>query len=147
MAAAFASKDEVARRARGLRGRALEAGEADLHAYAAVLEAMRLPGSDPARRIRLEEALSRASEPPLAIARGALEVAELAADVAAEGRPALRGDAATAVLLAEAATRAAALLVEINLESIDGDPRVTEVVQLRERAASARAAALRPLSG
>jgi hypothetical protein len=55
----------------------------------------------------------------------------------------LKGDAVTAVLLAEAATRAAARLVEINLSGAPaGDPRVGEVAGLSERAARAREVAL-----
>ena len=84
----------------------------------------------PGRR-RLRDASSAAAEPPLAIAEAAAEVAELGRTVAAEGRPALRGDALAGADLAAGAARAAARLVEIN---VPGDPRVE-----RARAAVARA--------
>ena len=53
----------------------------------------------------------------------AVPVAGLAATLAADGNPALRGDALTAALLAQAAARAAAALVGINLADTSGDPR------------------------
>jgi formiminotetrahydrofolate cyclodeaminase len=135
MVSLFAGADDVAARAPVLREGLLEAGERELHAYEPVLAA----STAEARR----EALSVASETPMAIARAAAEVAELAARVASESKPALKGDAVTAVLLAEAATRAAARLVEINLSGAPaGDPRVGEVAGLSERAARAREVAL-----
>jgi formiminotetrahydrofolate cyclodeaminase len=134
MVAAFAGAHEAAARAPMLRAQLLEAGERELHAYEPVLAA----ATPEARR----EALSVASETPVAIARTAAEVAELAARVASESKPALRGDAVAAVLLAEAVTRAAARLVEINLSGAAGDPRLGEVASLSERAAGAREQAL-----
>lgn len=134
MVAAYAGLDEVKARAAGLRSELLDAGERELHAYQPVLAA----GSEQERA----EALSAASEVPLAIARGCAEIAELGADVAARSRPALKGDAIASVLLAEAAGRAAARLVEINLKSAEGDARIAEAARLSERAASARDRAL-----
>ncbi|HXP20099.1 MAG TPA: cyclodeaminase/cyclohydrolase family protein, partial [Streptosporangiaceae bacterium] len=43
--------------------------------------------------------------------------------LAADGNPALRGDAITAALLAQAAARAAATLVGINLAAVPDDAR------------------------
>ena len=63
----------------------------------------------------------QAAEVPLAIAEAAADVAELAALAAAEGSPHLRPDATAATALAEAAVRAAAHLVEINLATVAGD--------------------------
>jgi formiminotetrahydrofolate cyclodeaminase len=134
LVAAFAGAHEAAARAPVLRAQLLEAGERELHAYEPVLEAT----TSEARR----EALSVASETPVAIARAAAEVAELAARIASESKPALKGDAAAAVLLGEAVTRAAARLVEINLSGAAGDPRLGEVASLSERAAGAREQAL-----
>ena len=131
MAARFAGLDAVVARAGELRARALALRDEDLVAYAPVLEALALPGDDPARAGRLRDASSAAAEPPLAIAEAAAEVAELGRTVAAEGRPALRGDALAGADLAAGAARAAARLVEIN---VPGDPRVE-----RARAAVARA--------
>jgi hypothetical protein len=134
MVAAFARDEEAAARAPILRAQLLEAGERELRSYAPVLAA-RTPE---ARR----EALSAASETPLAIARAAAEVAELCAQVMAASKPALKGDAGTGVLLAEAAARAALRLVEINLKGSPNDPRLLEGARLAERAAAAREHAL-----
>ena len=73
----------------------------------------------------------------------AAEVAELAADLAARGNPTLRGDAATAALLAEAAARAAANLVAINLAEGMEDERLDRAHGL---ALAAGAAAKRALA-
>jgi formiminotetrahydrofolate cyclodeaminase len=138
MAARFAGVGDVAARARTLRSQLLASGEKELRSYEPVLAAARLDPSDPAREQRLHEAMSHASEAPLAIARSAAEVAELAAEVAAKSRPALRGEAIAGVLLAEAASRSAASLVEINLNGSSGDPRLAETLELRSRLAAAR---------
>ena len=62
-----------------------------------------------------ELALAAASEPPAQIAETAAEVAELGVEVASSASPAVRGDALTGVVLAEAAASAAFRLVEINV--------------------------------
>src|SRR5918992_578233 len=49
--------------------------------------------------------------------------AELGAQLARDGNPSLEGDAIAGTLLAEAATRAAAELVDINLEERPDDER------------------------
>jgi formiminotetrahydrofolate cyclodeaminase len=135
MGARFAGLDDVATRAAELRARALELAEADAAGYAPVLEAVRLAADAPGRDERLHAALSAAADVPLALADAAAEAAALARRVAAEGRPALAGDALTGAELAAAAAAAAARLVAIDLEHARDDPR-------RARAeAAARAAA------
>ena len=62
-------------------------------------------------------ALAAASEPPAQIAETAAEVAELGVEVASSTSAAVRGDALTGVVLAEAAASAAFRLVEINVGS------------------------------
>jgi formiminotetrahydrofolate cyclodeaminase len=121
-------------RAAELRARALELAEADLGSYAPVLEAQRASAGDE----RVRAALSEASEVPLAIAGAGCEVAELAAELARAGRPSLEGDAVAAALLAEAATQAAARLVELNLAGQPGDARLSAARELAGRAWSAR---------
>jgi formiminotetrahydrofolate cyclodeaminase len=79
---------------------------------------------------------------PLRIAEAAADVAELASVAAAEGSPHLRPDATAAAALAEAATRAAAHLVEINLAIVPGDRHSLEAAHLAEAAAAARTRAL-----
>lgn len=138
MVAGYAGAHAAARRAPELRARLLEAGKEELHAYEPVLAAARLEPGDPSREALLLTALSDASDSPLAIARAATEVAELAAAVAAQSKPALRGDAIAGVLLADAAAQAAARLVEINLARRGVDARLSEALELRERAGRAR---------
>ena len=153
MAAAFAlsradaDRDRlsaVADRAAELRARELELAEQDERSYAPVLEAVRLEASDPARDARLAAALSAAAEVPLAVAAGAAELAELAGAMAREGSPHLVGDATAAALLAEAATRAAVRLVELNLAQAPGDARLKAAGELAARAADARSGVLGP---
>ena len=129
-------------RAAALRARALELADEDLGSYAPVLEAQRLPADDPARAERLRAALSRASDVPLAVAEAGCEVAELAAERARAGGRALEGDATAGALLAEAATRAAARLVELNLAAQPDDQRVGAARELAARAVAARERAL-----
>jgi formiminotetrahydrofolate cyclodeaminase len=110
MAAGIGEGD--ARRARALRARALELAEAELSSYEPVLEAQRLPAGDPERQPRIAAALEAASAPPREIAAIAAEVVALARSV--EAGAAVRADAETGRLLAEAAGAAATLLVEAN---------------------------------
>jgi formiminotetrahydrofolate cyclodeaminase len=124
MGARFAGMEETAARAGALRAEALRLSEADAAGYLPVLAALREPASAPGRAERLAAALSAAADVPLAVAESAAEVSALARRVAAEGRAALTGDALTGAELAAAAARAAARLVEIDLEGAPGYPRL-----------------------
>jgi methenyltetrahydrofolate cyclohydrolase len=135
MAARFAGFEEAAARAEALRAEGVRLADADLDAYAPVLAAFRLPADDPGRAEALAVAQSAAAEVPLAIAEAAASVAVLAREVAAAGKPGLRGDALAGADIAAGAARAAARLVEINLAGEPGDARVA-----RAREAAARAA-------
>jgi methenyltetrahydrofolate cyclohydrolase len=132
---------EVAARAAELRARALELADTDLSSYAPVIEAERLAAGSPERAERVKAALAEASQTPLAIAETAAEAAELAARVTAAAQPAVRGDALTGVLIAEAAATAAAGLVEVNLAGSDG-PDLARARDARRRAQEAREDAL-----
>ena len=125
-------------RAATLQARALELAEEDLSSYARVLDAERLPAEDPTRLERVRGALSAASDTPLAIAAVGCEVAELGAEVARGARVHVEGDAAAAALLAEAATRAAARLVELNLAAMPDDVRLRTAGEYAARAWAAR---------
>jgi methenyltetrahydrofolate cyclohydrolase len=138
---AHARTSEIADRARQLRALALELAEAELHAYAPVLAALKLPKTDPTRAARLDAALSEAAETPLAIARVGSETALLAHEASRLGSRHLTGDALTALFLAEGATQAAARLVEINLSQRPSDDRLAELARLTGDAAAARSAA------
>jgi formiminotetrahydrofolate cyclodeaminase len=134
----------VAAQARALRMRLTELGAEDARAYAAVLAAMRGesgPGSEQ-RDFALGLALTDAAEVPLRIAAAAADVAELAALAAAEGKDALRPDAAAAVILAEAAVRAATHLVDVNLATVPGDGRSDRAARIAEAAETTRTRAL-----
>ena len=123
-----------------LRHRAAPLADEDAVAYENVLTAMRMPRElEPeVRDMLIGETLSRAADVPLQIAECAASVSELAAEIAVRGNPNLRGDAAAAAILASAAARVAANLVEINLATVEGDERVESaraVVASAERAA------------
>ena len=113
----LADAEELAERAERLRQRVAPLAQEDASAYTRFLAAYRSPdnGDPESRRERVRTALSGAADVPLAIAEIGAEVAELAALLAREGNPNLRGDAIAAALLAEAGVRAAAELVEINM--------------------------------
>jgi formiminotetrahydrofolate cyclodeaminase len=134
---------QIHERAGALRARAGALGEAELHAYAPVLEALRRPPGDPQRGEQVAVALSDAAESPLAIVRAAAEVAALGADAVRLGARPLRGDAITGVLLAEAAAAAAAQLVTINLAGRPDDERLRELEDLAGAAAQMRDQVLR----
>lgn len=113
------------------RSAALRLADADAAAYGDVLAALHAPAADPdraarLRTARLRTALERAAEVPLRIAQAGARIAGLAAAVAAAGNPNLVGDARAAALLAEAAARAAAELVRINVELGELDAAVAE---------------------
>jgi formiminotetrahydrofolate cyclodeaminase len=130
----------LAERADRLRRRGAPLAQEDATAYGHVLAAYRNQddGAPGARRERIRTALSGAAEVPLTIAEAGAEVAEIAARLAREGNPNLRGDAVAAALLAEAGVRAAAVLVEINTTAgeISGD-RVERAGRCVTRAAGA----------
>ncbi len=109
-----------------LRHRAAPLAGDDAVAYENVLTALRMPKElEPeVRNTLIGETLSRAADVPLEIAECAASVSQLAAEIAECGNPNLRGDAASASILASAATRVAANLVEINLATVEGDDRV-----------------------
>jgi formiminotetrahydrofolate cyclodeaminase len=125
-------------RAAALQARALELADEDLGSYARVLEAERLPADDATRPERVRAALSAASDTPLAIAAVGCEVAELAAEIAHGARVHVEGDAAAAAFLAEAATRAATRLVELNLADVPDDIRLRTAGEYASRAWAAR---------
>ena len=134
-------EQEVPDRAGELRERTLALADQDLSSYVGVLDALRLPADDPARGDRLAAALSDASRTPLAIAEAGADIAVLGARVTAASDPAIRGDALAGVLIAEAATAAAASLVEINLAGRD-DADLARARDARRRAQEARELAL-----
>ena len=133
----------IASQARMLRSRLTTLADDDAEAFDRVLQTMRdRSGSAEQRDFALGEAFMRAAEVPLAIAEVAADVAELAALAAVEGSPRLQPDATAAATLAEAAVRAAAHLVEINLATVTGDHLSERAALLAAGASAARARAL-----
>jgi formiminotetrahydrofolate cyclodeaminase len=122
-----------------LRHRAEPLADADAMAYENVLTALRMPKDlEPeVRDTLIGETLSRAADVPLEIAECAVSVAQLAAEIAECGNQNVRGDAAAAAILATAAARVAANLVEINLTTVEGDDRVARARTLVHTAESA----------
>jgi methenyltetrahydrofolate cyclohydrolase len=119
----------------------------DPRAYAAVIEQRRRtatartqasaggggrsasPGSAEDERA-LAAALSKASDVPMRLVELAAQVADLGTALAADGNPALRGDALAAAYLAQAAARSAATLVSINLAASPQDGRHARTASL-----------------
>lgn len=135
--------EHVVDEAEGLRARAGPLADEDARAYEGVIAAyadLRVADSDD-HRSALRTALTAATHVPLAVAEIGAATCVLASRLAKEGKRDLRGDATTAVLLAEAATRSAAHLVSVNVQAGGGD----EV--LLRRSAEAAAAARRSVAG
>ena len=119
-------------RAGELRERLLIVAAEDTEAYAAVIGARQASA-----RAR---ALAHASDPPLAIAESAAEVAEAAAEIAATGNWAFSGDAVAAAKLAAAAAEAGEEMVAANLADHPDDPRIARAHAAAERARRAATA-------
>jgi formiminotetrahydrofolate cyclodeaminase len=119
-----------------LRRRAGALADADAEAYGAVISAQeRLRNGGSTSRDEVRRALRRAAAVPLEVAEVGAETARLAAVLAVEAKPDVRGDAVTALVLAEAATRSAAHLAVLNTHAGGGD------VDLAQRAADCVAVA------
>ena len=101
--------------------------DSDAAAYLDVIAATRR-GEDPA------SALSAASDVPMRMVELAAEVAEVAAGLTASAKPAVRGDARSAGLLAQAGARAAATLIGVNLAG-SADPRKAQAIRLLDQIA------------
>jgi formiminotetrahydrofolate cyclodeaminase len=149
MAARF-SKDhwdgagDTVGRAEELRVHVAPLAQADAVAYEEVLTALRLPkGLEPeVRNQAIANALSRAADIPLLIAEAAADIAELGSLVAERGNPNLRADAVAATLFAEAAARASANLVLVNLAMTKRDPRTARARELAQAAGASSARAV-----
>ena len=113
---------ELADQADELRRRLAQLADMDTRAYAAVLEALRLPEGTSQREVQRQEALLGAALVPLEIAGIGARVAAMAVRVAEAGNPNLRGDAVTGAVLAAASARSAASLVDINVRLGGLDP-------------------------
>ena len=129
--------EDLAAAAQRTAARAAELIQADADSYRGVIDAQRQQHGDAgARRRKIAAALAAAAGVPMEIAELAAGVARLAARLAADGNPNLRGDAITGALLAEAGARAAAVLVGINLAGAADNDRAARAGQLAKEAAA-----------
>lgn len=130
-AAVEAEMKELRARARDLRPGLTALMRRDSEAFEAVLAAGRLPKATPAeeqaRAAALQRATLEAARVPLATARWAAEVADLAGVAARNGNPNAVTDAGSAAWLARAAGEAALLNVQINLQSLEPSADKTSV--------------------
>ena len=122
--------DEVTRESERLRGRLLELMNEDAQAFNSFMAALKLPkntdGEKSARRDAMSAASKRITEVPLETLGICVEVAALALKAAELGNPNALSDAGSAALMAEAAGKAAALNVRINLPSLKDEAFASE---------------------
>ncbi len=86
----------------------------DAEAFGELLAALALPAADPSRKTRVAAGMLRACEVPLRVGELGARIVDHAALLVVEGKAALRGDAQTAAVLADACVRSAACLVRLN---------------------------------
>jgi formiminotetrahydrofolate cyclodeaminase len=102
-----------------LRHKLMDLLQADVQAYTAVSQAMKMPRATEeekaARTETMQKALKRATEVPLQIAEACVEVIVLCQPAAEKGNKNVVSDAGVAILMAEAGLRSAALNILINL--------------------------------
>jgi formiminotetrahydrofolate cyclodeaminase len=113
----------ILKKSEGLRHRLIDLLQADVEAYTAVSQAMKMPrDTDAEKAIRseaLQKALKNATLVPLQVAQACVEVINLCQPAAEKGNKNAVSDAGVAILMAEAGLRSAALNVLINLGWID----------------------------
>jgi formiminotetrahydrofolate cyclodeaminase len=136
----------VSAQALAMRDRAAPLAREDAEAWEDAVAALRgtVDDADPDRRnFGLEQKLERAAAVPLEIAELAADVAALAALAGERCEGTYRADAAAAAALAAGASVAAAHLVEINLAVTDADPRLRRARACEKAAADAMDRVLR----
>jgi formiminotetrahydrofolate cyclodeaminase len=109
-------------RSEALRREMVDLLEADVAAYTAYSQTAKMPkDTDQEKAVRaaaMQDALKNATMPPMHIAEAAVKIMDLCMPAAENGNKWAVSDAGVAVLMAEAALRAAALNVLINLGTI-----------------------------
>ncbi|KPL24952.1 MAG: methenyltetrahydrofolate cyclohydrolase [Anaerolineae bacterium SM23_84] len=112
----------ILERSETLRRRCEELLEQDVAAYTMVSQAYRMPRDTDeqkeARSAAIQEALKGATSVPMALAEACVEILKLCPESAEKGNVRAVSDVGVGALMAEAALRAAALNVWINLGSI-----------------------------
>jgi glutamate formiminotransferase/formiminotetrahydrofolate cyclodeaminase len=138
--------EKIILRADELRGDLENAVDLDAQAFDAVMDAFRLPketqAEKDARTQAIQHATHQAATVPLQVARQAVEVMTLAAEVAETGNINAASDAGSAGALAHASLEGAGMNVKINAGSISdrviADKWLKELDQLKEQAQTAR---------
>ena len=114
--------EPAARDAVEVRRRLTDAIDQDAQAHHQVLAAHGLPGDGAAqsevRRQAIEEAMKKAIQVPLEVAKASVKALDLALVIVHLGNPQLLADSLTAAVMARGAVLAAAYNVEINLAKI-----------------------------
>ncbi|MBO9369327.1 MAG: glutamate formimidoyltransferase [Chloroflexi bacterium] len=122
----------IQQEARELQQTLSQAVQEDAQAFEAILAAMRLPKETPAeaaaRQQAMENATLQATRVPLETARRALRVMELARIAVEKGNLNAITDAATGFQLAQAALRAAACNVRVNLAALPEHPETASLL-------------------
>jgi glutamate formiminotransferase/formiminotetrahydrofolate cyclodeaminase len=122
----------IQQQARELQQTLSQAVQEDAQAFEAILAAMRLPKETPAeaaaRQQAMETATLQATRVPLETARRALRVMELARIAVEKGNLNAITDAATGFQLAQAALRAAACNVRVNLAALPEHPETASLL-------------------
>ena len=113
----------------------------DAQAYAAVIEAYRLPKEDETKTGAIEAALRLAAEVPLQVAEHCLHLLELLVQLSPLGTRQCISDVGVATILGRAALEAALLNVEINLATMK-DRKTVDQIASRKQDISPRSAAL-----
>jgi formiminotetrahydrofolate cyclodeaminase len=110
---------EVLEESETLRGELKDAVDRDAKAFTQVMDAYKLPKSDPDRKEAIQDATLGAALVPLKVAEKSLRVMGLALEAAQSGNINAISDAASAVNLAYASLKSAAYNVRINLSGLD----------------------------
>ena len=133
----LAEHDHLHREALGtlgtLRDRTVELADADAVAYGRVNELMSLDEADARRQRELPIAVRAAIDVPSAVITSSLEMLNLLQRLCGTTNRSLASDLAIAALLAEAAARAAAWNVRINLPMLGDEPAATALEQETSR--------------
>lgn len=139
-------EDAAGRLARA-RGLFLELADADAAAYSELNTLMKLPDDDPHRQEGWEAAVAGAMAPPRATLAAASDLLRLLEDLCGKTNPHLRSDLAVAAVGAEAAARAAAWNVGINLPLLPEGDRPAVQAETERLVGEARARAGRVEAG